>query len=41
LDLDFKLKKFLDYGWTWTELKKFETETGPQNMTVRSSLAGM
>jgi len=35
-DLDFTLKRFLDYGWTWTEFQNFRT--GSQNMTVRSSL---
>jgi len=34
----FNLKKSLDCGWTWTEFWKFRTESGSQNMTVRSSL---
>jgi len=34
-----KVLNLLDYGWTWTELQKFRTGPGQQNMTVHSSLA--
>jgi len=32
-----KVLNLLDYGWTWTELQKFRTGPGPQNMTVISA----
>ena len=34
-----KVLNLLDYGWTWTELQKFRTGPGQQNITVHSSLA--